>query len=93
MKREKREGSIGLALLLGLGPLALGALLAYKVWSLTGQLVGGSLIHYLWRLPLCAYAFGAPVGLLAQFIFGQREDLLDSDPAEVDSRPSNPGEQ
>lgn len=87
-RRVKKEGSIGLALLLGFGPLVLGALLAFGVWSLTARLVGRSFIHYLWRLPLCAYAFGVPLGIVAQLIFGQRGDLLHRDTAEPERHPS-----
>jgi len=80
--RAKKEGSIVLGLLLGCGPLVLGALLAYGVWSLTGRLVGGSFLHYLWRLPLCASAFCAPLGILVQWMFGQREDMYHRDTGE-----------
>ena len=84
----KKKGPIALALLVGLGPLVLGALLAFGVWSLTDRLVGGSFIHYLWRLPLCAYAFGAPLGIVAQLIFGQRGDPFHHDTAEPERHPS-----
>ena len=94
VKREvKKEGSIALALLFVLGPLVLGALLAFGVWSLTGRLVGGSFIHYLWRLPLCAYAFGAPAGTVAQVIFGQRGDVFHRDSDESQRHPPAPEER
>jgi len=72
----------------GSAPIRRQWLLAFGVWSLTARLVGRSFIHYLWRLPLCAYAFGAPLGIVAQLIFGQRGDLLHRDTAEPERHPS-----
>jgi len=84
--KVKGEGSTAIALLVGLGPLVVGALLAYGVWLLTGRLVGRSFVHYLWRLPLCACAFCYPLGVVVTWMFGQRDDVFHHD------NPDSPGE-
>jgi len=88
--QAKKEGSIALALLVWLGPLVLGALLAFGVWSLTGRLVGGSFLHYLWRVPLCAYVFGAPMGIIVQWLFGSPGDVFHRRPAHDERHPPPP---
>ena len=82
----KKEGSIAFALLLGIGPLIVGALLAFGVWWLTGRLVGRSFLHYSWRVPLCAYAFCVPLGMVVQWTFGQPGDVFHRD-EEPDHQP------
>jgi hypothetical protein len=86
--RVKKAGSIAFALLLLLAPLVIGAMLAFGVWSLTGRLVGGSFIHYLWRLPVCAYVFCVPLGTVVQLIFGRSGNLSDLDTPEPQRQPS-----
>jgi hypothetical protein len=82
-----KAGSIAVPMLVLLGPLIVGAMLAFGVWVLTARLVSGSFIHYLWRLPVCAYVFCIPLGIVAQLMFGQPGDLFHPDTPEAQREP------
>ena len=62
-------------------------MLAFGVWFLTGRLVGSSFKHYLWRLPVCLYAFCLPLGIVVQWMFGRSGNLSDLDTPQPQREP------